>query len=113
MLQRNEWVEAGLMNGAIGTVRGFVWPEGGDPTARLPDGSADLKKQALCVVVEFDDVNLGEEEARHEDGRPKLDAEGRAVMVPRTFFPGMDLGLDAHGKPRASKCVPIFRSAAR
>ena len=31
LLTHNEWVEAGLMNGALGWVRGFVWPEGGDP----------------------------------------------------------------------------------
>ena len=44
LLQRNEWVEAGLMNGAIGTVRGFVWPRGGDPNARKGDGREDLSK---------------------------------------------------------------------
>ena len=27
LLTHNEWVEAGLMNGALGWVRGFVWPE--------------------------------------------------------------------------------------
>ena len=56
LLTHNEWVEAGLMNGALGRVRGFVWPEGGDPNSK------DEEKQApLCVVVEFDDVDLGEE----------------------------------------------------
>ena len=31
LLMQNLWVEAGLMNGAMGTVRGFVWPTGGGP----------------------------------------------------------------------------------
>ena len=31
ILTSNEWVEAGLMNGALGYVRGFMWPEGGEP----------------------------------------------------------------------------------
>ena len=55
--------------------------------------------------------NLGEEEARHEDGRPKLDAEGRAVMVPRTFFPDMDLGLepeDAVAPERLKQCLVAY-----
>ena len=86
LLTRNEWVEAGLMNGAIGTVRGFVWPEGGDPNAKKADGKEDLTKQALCVIVEFDDVNLGEEEVRGADGEVRVDAEGKPLMAPRTFF---------------------------
>ena len=88
----------------------------GDPNARKADGKEDLTKQALCVIVEFDDVNLGEEEVRGADGEVRVDAEGKPLMAPRTFFPGADvqerLGLDAQGKPRANKCVPIFRSAA-
>ena len=76
------------MNGAAGVVRGFIWPKGGDPN------SADEDKQApLCVVVEFDDVDLG------------TDAEGK----PRTFFPDLTMGLDKKGKERSLKCVPIFR----
>ena len=76
------------MNGAAGVVGGFIWPQGGDPN------SADEQKQApLCVVVEFDDVDLGR------------DAEGK----PRTFFPDVTLGLDKRGKERSLKCVPIFR----
>merc|ERR1712078_978064 len=31
ILTSNEWVEARLMNGALGYVRGFMWPPGGDP----------------------------------------------------------------------------------
>ena len=53
LLNRNLWPEAGLMNGALGYVRGYVWPRGGDPN------STDSRKRApLCVVVEFDDVDL-------------------------------------------------------
>ena len=92
------------MNGALGWVRGFVWPEGGDPR------SADKSKQApVCVVVEFDDVNLGEEQAKNSDGSLRFDEKGVPVMVPRTFFPNLDLGVDEKGVPRSRKCVPIFR----
>ena len=35
MLTANEWVAAGLMNGALGYVRGYVFPEGFDPTSRV------------------------------------------------------------------------------
>ena len=116
LLTRNEWVEAGLMNGAIGTVRGFVWPEGGDPNARTSDGAVDTGKQPLCVVVEFDDVNLGEEPVHRSDGVVEVDSEGRPVMRPRTFFPDeavqARLGVDERGRPRANRCVPIFRGSA-
>ena len=30
LLVQNLWVEAGLMNGALGIVRGFMWPEDAD-----------------------------------------------------------------------------------
>ena len=40
LLTRNLWVEAGLVNGSMGTVKGFVWPQGGNPT------SSDPKKRA-------------------------------------------------------------------
>ena len=100
MLTHNEWVEAGLMNGALGVVRGMVWPKGGDPNA------AEEKKQApLYVVVEFDDVDLGAEEVEEVDA----DGVARMKLVPRTFFPGLVLGKDAKGKERSLKCVPIFR----
>ena len=66
LLTSNLWVEAGLVNGAMGTVRGFVWPEGGHP------GAKDTKKSMpLCVIVEFDDVKL-----KGADGEE------------RSFFPG-------------------------
>ena len=42
LLTHNEWVEAGLMNGALGYVRGFVWPKGGDPNAIDPEKQAPL-----------------------------------------------------------------------
>ena len=100
MLTHNEWVEAGLMNGALGVVRGMVWPKGGDPN------SAEEKKQApFYVVVEFDDVDLGAEEVDEVGG----DGVRRTKLVPRTFFPGLVLGPDAKGKERSLKCVPIFR----
>ena len=56
LLTHNLWVEAGLMNGALGRVRGYVWPEGGDPRS-----SESSKRAPLCVVVEFDDIDLGKE----------------------------------------------------
>ena len=31
LLTKNTWIEAGLMNGAMGYVRGFIWPRGGNP----------------------------------------------------------------------------------
>jgi len=100
LLMHNEWVEAGLMNGALGYVRGFVWPKGGDPNA------ADPEKQAPhCVIVEFDDVDLGVEET------DEVGEDGRTKVVPRTFFPGMVMGPDKNGKERSLKCVPIFRHA--
>ena len=66
LLTSNLWVEAGLVNGAMGTVRGFVWPEGGRPGAKETE-----KSMPLCVVVEFDEVKL-----RSADGEE------------RSFFPG-------------------------
>ena len=52
LLTRNLWTEAGLMNGAVGYVRGFMWPVGGDPA------SADSRlRSPLCVLVEFEEVN--------------------------------------------------------
>ncbi len=73
LLTQNEWVEAGLMNGALGYVRGFIWPKGGSPGA--VDSS---RRMPLSIVVEFDDVDLGVEEASDENGE--------AVQRPRTFF---------------------------
>jgi len=54
ILTKNLWVPVGLMNGALGHVRGFVWLPGGSPTADRPE-----LRTPLYVVVEFDDVLLG------------------------------------------------------
>ena len=78
MLTQNVWTEAGLMNGACGTVRGFMWPEGGDPGSRVQG-----KWSPLCVIVEFDEVGLGSDE------------RGQA----RSFFPG---------EPGRERWVPVF-----
>jgi hypothetical protein len=79
LLTQNLWVEAGLMNGALGHVVGYMWPEGGDPH------SAEARLQTpLCVFVNFDQVDLGTDEA----GRP------------RSFFPG---------DPKRQRWFPIFR----
>ena len=85
LLTQNLWVEAGLMNGALGVLRGYMWPEGGDPHSK------DMRlRSPLCVFVEFDSVNLG------------TDANGR----PRSFFPD-DPPADVPGSRR--NWVPIFR----
>jgi hypothetical protein len=91
LLTHNLWPESGLMNGAFGWLRGFVWVDGGDPH------SADTKQQApICLIIEFDDVDLG------------VDA---TTSQPRRFFPDMDLGNDDSGKPRSRRFVPIFRQS--
>jgi len=105
LLTSNLWVEAGLMNGALGTVRGFIWPEGGDPHA----AKKELRAPA-CVVVEFDDIDLGQEAARDARGDPIV-CDGRVSYQRRNFFPTLleTLGTDASGVPRACRCVPIFQ----
>ena len=100
LLTHNEWVEAGLMNGALGNVKGFVYKVGGGPAAVDP-----TKRVPTCVVVEFDDVDLGDDEIDEVDEHGEM----RKKRVPRTFFPGLVLGKDASGKERSLKCVPIFR----
>lgn len=59
LLTENLWVEAGLMNGALGTLKGFMRPPGGDPNF------SDLR---LCspvhLLVEFDNVNLKDDHIR-------------------------------------------------
>ena len=53
LLTTNEWVEAGLVNGAAGYVRGFMLPRGFDPT------SAESTRNApVAVVVGLDEVIL-------------------------------------------------------
>ena len=104
MLHTNEWVEAGLMNGAMGTVIGFMWEPGGDPH------SPDTTKQApYAVVVEFDDVDLGTDEG---------------AGAPREFFPaeimarrleeesGMTQEEKEKERKRWRRVVPIVRTSA-
>ena len=80
LLTQNLCVEAGLVNGGAGYVRGFVFPRAFDPN------SEDSKKAVpLCIVVEFDDVSLG------------CLSSGAA----RTFFPG---------DPNKARWVPIMSS---
>ena len=66
LLTQNLWVEAGLMNGAMGVLRGYMWPKGGDPHSDDPS-----LRSPLCLFVEFDSIDL-----RDEKGNP------------RSFFPG-------------------------
>merc|ERR1711884_534750 len=70
LLTQNLCVEAGLMNGAMGELKGYMWPEGGDPHSLDP-----AKRSPLCVFVEFDSVDLGRDEAGQ----------------PRSFFSNDDL----------------------
>ena len=79
LLTQNLWVEAGLMNGALGYVRGFMFPQGFDPSSKEKELQAPI-----CVFIEFDSVNLG------------TDADGNE----RTFFPN---------EPEKKKWIPIFR----
>ena len=82
LLTSNEWVEAGLMNGAIGVVKGFMYPEGFDPNSSNPE-----VRGPICVFVEFEDVDLG------------TDEQGR----PRSYFPD---------EPEKRKWIPIYRETA-
>ena len=87
LLTQNLWVEAGLMNGAMGTVKGYVWPVASDAAQRVgPDSKVSELRAPICVLVEFKDVDLRDE-------------QGREV----TFFPG-----DAEKR----RWVPIFRETA-
>ena len=85
LLIKNELVEAGLMNGALGWVRGFMWPQGGDPRSE-----EKAKSAPICVIVEFDVLDLG------------VDSQGRR----RTFFP------DAPPDSAMHRWVPIYREDA-
>ena len=48
----NTWMEAGLMNGALGTLKGFMWPAGGDPNSSvLPAGRMVLWLWPAALAV--------------------------------------------------------------
>ena len=81
ILTQNRWVEAGLMNGALGVVRGFLWPRNGDPNSPV-----SRLRAPLCVFVEFDEVELGRDAATGQR---------------RSFFPNDD---EKRG------WVPIYRN---
>ena len=53
LLTDNTWIEAGLMNGAIGTLKGFMWPEGGDPNS-----SDSTKRTPLAVIVDLSLIHI-------------------------------------------------------
>ena len=72
LLNTNKWVAAGLANGATGWVRGFMFPLGFDPSA---DDTA--LSTPLCVIVEFDEVNLG----KHVSGYDRSFFSGDASKV--------------------------------
>ena len=96
------------MNGALGTVRGFIWPQGGGPHAERKE-----LRSPVCVVVEFDDIDLGEERVLDGRGDPVV-CDGRVSYQRRNFFPTLadHFGTDANGVPRACRCVPIFQYKA-
>ena len=73
------------MNGALGVVKGFMWPQGADPYSEKQE-----ERTPICVFVEFDSVNLGVDEAGQ----------------PRSFFPD-DPPAGQPGSRR--NWVPIFR----
>ena len=78
LLTQNLWPEAGLMNGALGFVKGFMWPADADAQSDKIE-----QRTPLCVLVEFDSVNLN-------------DPDGQV----RSFFPN---------DPQKKNWVPIFR----
>ncbi|MCP4861774.1 MAG: AAA family ATPase, partial [Planctomycetes bacterium] len=78
LLTENLWPEAGLMNGALGNLKGYMWPAGGDPNS-----SDSRLRSPLCLLVEFDNLNLKDEQGRE-----------------RSFFPT---------EPERKRWVPIFR----
>ena len=92
LLTQNLWVEAGLMNGALGVFRGYMWPEGGDPHSQEEE-----KKRPLCVFVEFDSVNFG------------VDADGAAARA-APHLAGVEPLPGAHGLPQArARALPAAR----
>ena len=61
MLTENSWTERGLVNGALGTVKGFHWQEG-----------ADIERSIPTILVTFDNY----------DGPLLEDFEGGICAVP-------------------------------
>ena len=55
-------------------VRLCIWPRGGGPQSPHPK-----LQLPFCVIVEFEDVNLGEEKYVDENGKP--------ARRPLSFFP--------------------------
>ena len=53
LLTQNIYVEAGLMNGALGVVKGFVFPKDFDPHS--PNSALRVPS---CVIVRFDELRL-------------------------------------------------------
>lgn len=70
------------MNGAIGIVKGFMFPDGFDPNSSNPE-----VRGPICVLVEFEDVDLG------------TDEQGR----PWSFFPD---------EPEKRNWIPFYRETA-
>ena len=56
LLTQNIYVEAGLMNGALGVVKGFIFPKNFDPNS----SNSALNKPS-CVIVKFDELRLPED----------------------------------------------------
>ena len=84
LLPDNLWVEAGLVNGAMGYLVGFVWPVGGDPSSEQTE-----LRTPLCIIIEFDELDMG------------IDPE---TLQPRCFFRLPDGSPD----PARRRWVPIF-----
>ena len=85
------------MNGALGFLRGYMWPQGGNPASR------DARRRSpLCLFVEFDSVSLGNDEV----GRPRsffpndhlLTYKARDVIGCRSFGRGCL-------RPSSSLCI--------
>ena len=76
LLTQNLWVDAGLVNGALGNVVGYMWPEGADPHHAE---RKDLRMPHI-VFVKFDSVNLVGEDGRRLTFFP--DDPGRVDWVP-------------------------------
>ena len=77
-LTTNEWVDAGLVNGATGIVRGFLRPPGIGPNA-----SAAKLALPLAVTVEFDEVSLN---GPHAEQRCFSSEPGRGRWVRSTTW---------------------------